>query len=323
MPPLAERLALAERTLVGLADGAELPAKIGVHPRPAASFIHAMPAHLRGDARRRRRPRRGEVDRRRSPATPPLGLPGISASWSCNDPATGHPRRHPRWRTDHRRSGPPRLRGGDRALGTQTAGRAPRAAVIGAGVQGHAHVPVLGHVLPGVEIAIHDRDPRPRRGPRERRSPDDPGIAPCRRSTTTRERPSRVPTSSSPASRSGRSRQVMTDAWFAPDDARHRGRLRDVGAAEVARGAGLFVVDESAPVPGEPGGRPLRRLPGPGAILGRGDPSAGHARDRPAGRRDPPRRRPRRPRLRRRDPRARRGARHRDAAAALTRPALG
>ena len=49
MPPLEERLELAERTLVALADGsAELPAKIGVHPRSPASFGHAMPAHLRG-----------------------------------------------------------------------------------------------------------------------------------------------------------------------------------------------------------------------------------------------------------------------------------
>jgi hypothetical protein len=48
MPPLDERLALAERTMTPLASGAELPPKIGVHPRPEGSFAHAMPAHLRG-----------------------------------------------------------------------------------------------------------------------------------------------------------------------------------------------------------------------------------------------------------------------------------
>src|SRR6476620_5775156 len=48
MPPLEDRLRLAERTLTALADGsAELPPKIGVHPRPDGSFAHAMPAHLR------------------------------------------------------------------------------------------------------------------------------------------------------------------------------------------------------------------------------------------------------------------------------------
>ena len=42
-------------------------------------------------------------------------------------------------------------------------GRAARAALIGAGVQGHSHLPVIGHVLPGVELAIHDRDGAPGR----------------------------------------------------------------------------------------------------------------------------------------------------------------
>src|ERR1700741_3646119 len=51
MPPLPERLRLAERTMVALVEDAELPAKIGVHPRPAGSFAHAMPALLRGDDR--------------------------------------------------------------------------------------------------------------------------------------------------------------------------------------------------------------------------------------------------------------------------------
>ena len=46
-----------------------------------------------------------------------------------------------------------------RASAPQQLGRAPspRAAIIGAGVQGHSHLEVLGHVLPGVELAIHDR----------------------------------------------------------------------------------------------------------------------------------------------------------------------
>jgi len=48
MPPLEERLRLAERTLTALAEGsAELPPKIAVHPRPEGAFAHAMPAHLR------------------------------------------------------------------------------------------------------------------------------------------------------------------------------------------------------------------------------------------------------------------------------------
>ena len=50
MPPVAERLALAEATLRGLAADADLPSKIGVHPRTEQSFGHAMPAYLPGAA---------------------------------------------------------------------------------------------------------------------------------------------------------------------------------------------------------------------------------------------------------------------------------
>src|SRR5262249_23289652 len=48
MPPIPAQLDLAEQTLRALDGGSDLPAKIGVHPRPAASFGHAMPAWLRG-----------------------------------------------------------------------------------------------------------------------------------------------------------------------------------------------------------------------------------------------------------------------------------
>src|SRR5689334_7129400 len=47
MPPVAERLELAERTMTALVADAELPPKIAVHPRPTGSFAHAMPAALR------------------------------------------------------------------------------------------------------------------------------------------------------------------------------------------------------------------------------------------------------------------------------------
>ena len=50
LPPLEERLRLAELAMMALAEpgAAELPPKIAVHPRPPGSFAHAMPAHLRG-----------------------------------------------------------------------------------------------------------------------------------------------------------------------------------------------------------------------------------------------------------------------------------
>src|SRR4051812_20594028 len=52
MPPLEERIRLAEVTMTAFARAraAELPPKIAIHPPPADAFVHAMPAHLRGDA---------------------------------------------------------------------------------------------------------------------------------------------------------------------------------------------------------------------------------------------------------------------------------
>jgi hypothetical protein len=46
LPPIEERLRLAEATMVGLAGDAQLPPKIGVHPRPTDAFAHAMPAFM-------------------------------------------------------------------------------------------------------------------------------------------------------------------------------------------------------------------------------------------------------------------------------------
>ena len=98
------------------------------------------------------------------------GLPAIHAVVVLNDPATGRAAGHPGRRPDHRPADGGGLGRGAVALrpADSSAGRPPRAAIIGAGVQGHSHLEVLGHVLPGVELAIHDRHPdraeRPRRG---------------------------------------------------------------------------------------------------------------------------------------------------------------
>ena len=88
-----------------------------------------------------------------------LGLPAINAVVVLNDAGTGLPVAI--------------LDGGPitaertaavsgvaiRRFAPQVAGRPVRAALIGGGVQGHSHVPVLGHVLPGVELTVFDRHP--------------------------------------------------------------------------------------------------------------------------------------------------------------------
>ena len=91
MPPLPERLALAEAALRGLAEGAELPPKIGVHPRPPASFAHAMPALLPGLAGDGSADRLGMKWVSGNPANNAAGLAGIYGLLLLNDPVTTVP----------------------------------------------------------------------------------------------------------------------------------------------------------------------------------------------------------------------------------------
>src|SRR5262245_16777274 len=89
MPPLEERIRLAEVTMTAFArpGAAELPPKIAIHPRPADSFVHAMPAHLRADS--------GDLVGMKWVAgfatNTAIGLPGISAIVVVNDAETGIP----------------------------------------------------------------------------------------------------------------------------------------------------------------------------------------------------------------------------------------
>jgi ornithine cyclodeaminase/alanine dehydrogenase len=164
LPPLEERLALAERTLTALVADAELPPKIGVHPRQAVSFGHAMPALLRGPSPDGADDLLGikwvvgfpsNAGQRGEDGTP---LPAIFATVILNDARTGVPRAvlDAGPITAHRTaavSGVAIERWGP----TAAAGRA-RVALIGAGVQARSHLPVIGHLLPGARLALCDRD---------------------------------------------------------------------------------------------------------------------------------------------------------------------
>ncbi|MGZ8527455.1 MAG: hypothetical protein ACXWWR_01565, partial [Candidatus Limnocylindrales bacterium] len=162
MPPLEVRLRLAERTLVALADGsAELPPKIGVHPRSPSSFGHAMPAVWRGDDPDGADDLLGLKWVVGHPANGARGLPTIHATVVLNDPATGLPlaildggpitaaRTAAISGVAIRRFAP--ISGAD--------GPARRVAILGAGVQGHSHLAVIGHLLPGATLAVFDRHP--------------------------------------------------------------------------------------------------------------------------------------------------------------------
>ena len=249
MPPVAERLALAERTLTALVADAELPPKIGVHPRPEGSFAHAMPAFLRSPE--------GAADGAGDllgikwvagfGANRALGLPAIHAVVVVNDPRTGVP-------AAILDGGPITAQRTAAVSGVAIArfgpdaarlpGRAPRAAIIGAGVQGHSHLEVLGQVLPGVELTVHDRHPE-RAAALAAAGAATPGIAAATVAATPREATGAADVVITAASfTTPDARQVMTGEWLAPDALVVPVDYATMCAASVARDAALFVVDD-------------------------------------------------------------------------------
>jgi ornithine cyclodeaminase/alanine dehydrogenase-like protein (mu-crystallin family) len=244
MPPISERLDLAERTMVALAtpEGSELPSKIAIHPRPAASFAHAMPAMLRGADLF------GDLIGMKWVAgfdtNNELGLPAISALVILNDAATGIP-------IAIMDGGPITAQRTAAVSGValrhfapDLGGRPPRAALIGAGVQGRAHLPVLGYVLPGVALHLFDRDLR-RSEALAAAAQATPGIGAVEIHAAARdavEGSDVVLTAASfgPAEE----RQSMTNDWLAPGATVIPVDYATYCAAEVARDAVLFLVDQ-------------------------------------------------------------------------------
>jgi ornithine cyclodeaminase/alanine dehydrogenase-like protein (mu-crystallin family) len=248
MPPLEERLRLAERTMVALAQqgASELPPKIAIHPRPADAFVHAMPAHLRGAS-----PDEDLVGMKwvaGYATNNQHGIPSISAVVVLNDAATGMPvamldggpitaeRTAAVSGVAIRRFGPVSA-----AVGASAG--AAHVAIIGAGVQGHSHLPVLGGVLPGCTAHIYDRDPA-RANSLAARAGETPGIAAAMVHTTARaavEAADVIVTAASfgPAEE----RQSMTNGWLRPGATVVPIDYATYCAAEVARDAALFLVD--------------------------------------------------------------------------------
>jgi ornithine cyclodeaminase/alanine dehydrogenase len=130
-----------------------------------------------------------------------------------------------------------------RAWAPPVAGRAYRVAVIGAGVQGRSHVPVIGHVLPGSELVLFDRH-----GERATAMADlaraTHGIAGVRIAGTAREAADGADVVVTAASfTSPERRQVLTNDWLGPETLVVPVDYATYCAAEVAREATLFVVD--------------------------------------------------------------------------------
>lgn len=244
MPPLDERLRLAERTLTALVADAELPPKIGVHPRPDGSFAHAMPAHLRGLDGAGADDLLGIKWIAGFPANRAIGLPAIHGLVILSDPRTGLPRAilDAGQITAERTaaiSGVAIAR-----FAPEVTGRPARVALLGAGVQGRSHLAVLGHLLPGLELVVFDRHPD-RAAALAVAAEGTDGIRTARPAATAREatKPADVvvtAASFAPADE----RQLLTGDWLSTSALVVAVDYATYVAASVAREAGLFLVDQ-------------------------------------------------------------------------------
>jgi len=274
MPPLEERLRLAEKTMVALAtpDAAQLPPKIAIHPRPAASFVHAMPAHLRDASPD------GDLVGMKWVAgyatNNALGLPGISAVVVLNDPETGLPiamldgapitaeRTAAVSGVAVRRFGPQAGPGG------WAAGTPVHVAIIGAGVQGHSHLPMFGGVLPGCTLHLFDRDPA-RAAALAGAARETRGISETRVHATAREAVEAADVVLTAASFGpANERQQMTNAWLRSGATVIPIDYATYCNAEVPRQAALFLVDQREQYLANRDAGNFENYPDPAATIG-------------------------------------------------------
>jgi ornithine cyclodeaminase/alanine dehydrogenase-like protein (mu-crystallin family) len=271
MPPFDERLALAERTMTALVADADLPAKIGVHPRPDGSFAHAMPAWQGGTDPAGGADRLGIKWVTGFPANRDRALPAIHAVVILNDATTGEP-------VAILDGGPITAQRTAAVSGVALArygpspadhgGRPVRAAMVGAGVQGHSHVEVLAHLLPGVQLTIHDRSAEAARRLADVAASMD-GIASVTVAPTARDAVDGADVVITAASfTTPDQRQPMTGDWLAPDALVVPVDYATMCAADVARDAALFLVDERGQFEANRDAGQFDGYPDPAATLG-------------------------------------------------------
>ena len=257
--------------MTALVADADLPPKIGVHPRPHGSFAHAMPAFLRGAADDGSDDRLGIKWVAGVPGNRDRGLAAIHAVVVLSDARTGEPTAildgGPI--TAHRTaavSGVAIARFGPTAA--MLGGRAPRAAIIGAGVQGHSHLEVLGQVMPGVELAIFDTD-HARSEALTVAASTTPGIALAQSVSKARDATTDADIVITAASfTTPDHRQAMTNDWLTPSALVVPIDYATMCAAEVARDATLFLVDERGQFVANRDAGQFDDYPDPAATLG-------------------------------------------------------
>ena len=140
---------------------AELPPKIGVHPRQAGSLAHAMPALLRGEAADGSQDLIGAKWIAGFPDNPSHGLPAYHALVLLTDPITGEPLAVMEAGTITAARTAAISGTAIRhflAAGGRQAARPWQVAMLGAGAQARGHLPVIGHLLPGAQVRVVDVD---------------------------------------------------------------------------------------------------------------------------------------------------------------------
>jgi ornithine cyclodeaminase/alanine dehydrogenase len=275
MPNVATRIELAERTLVALVEDADLPPKIGVHARPTGSFGHAMPAFLRGAGADGSGDLLGVKWVVGFPANGERGLPAIHATVVLSDPVTGLPvaildgapitadRTAAVSGVAIRHWGPRTHAGQSRDV----AGTATRVAILGAGVQARSHLPVIGFLLPGASVAIYDRHPERAEAVAEL-ARNTPGIAAARKAPSAPDATSGADVVIT-AIAFGPIRQTVQLVDLAPDALVVAVDYATSVHHEVARDAGLFLVDERGQFDANRSAGLFDAYPDPHAIIGR------------------------------------------------------
>jgi ornithine cyclodeaminase/alanine dehydrogenase len=244
MPPLPERLELAERTMVALIADAELPPKIAVHPRPPGSFAHAMPAHLRDRAAEGAADLLGLKWIAGFPDNRARGLPAIHGLVVLNDPATGVPLAvlDAGPITAERTAAVSGV--AIRLFAAKSTSAAPRVAILGAGVQAHSHLPVIGETLPGAEVEVFDRHPD-RAAALAQVASETAGIAAARAAASARHAVTGADVVVSVASFAPPAEgQVLTSDWLGVDALVVAVDYATYVSASVAREAVIFAVDQ-------------------------------------------------------------------------------
>jgi ornithine cyclodeaminase/alanine dehydrogenase len=268
MPPLPERLALAERTMRALGGEAELPPKIGVHPRQLGSLAHAMPALLRGD------PGDGSEDLigvkwiTGFPANPGRGLPTYHALVLLNDPVTGEPLAVMDAATITAQRTAAISGAVIRHFVPGGVGRegSARVALLGAGAQARSHVPVIASLLPGARIRVTDVD-RARAAALAREASGADGIASAEAVESVREAVDSADVAISVVS-FGPNRQSLDPAWLLPEMLFVAVDYDMQASAALAREA-TFVVDDREQFLATRSGDTFAGYPDPDATIGK------------------------------------------------------